>query len=242
MNGFTVLAGGQGAASNLGQVHHAAPVVAQDVETELSRRGYQVQTRPHVAHHVPTPTLTKARAVSVAVDEGIRQMGLPRGSTHPYRCPSRVCAIPQNQWTALINWCVSTANGYLSRRYSLPTWARQGGLHGIAGLGYAGRLGGFSDWMSENPQVVTMVGTVIAGYGEYLTAKNVQDAIKESTAKQLSKDDVLALVAKLRDNGYVPPGKTAVVAQGASMAARPSWMVPAMIGGAALLVVMLIKK
>jgi hypothetical protein len=184
-------------------------------------------------------------AISVAVDEAITRLRLPRTASHPYRCPTRSCPISQSTWTSIVSWCVTVANGYLSKTYNLPSWAQSalnaGQLHGVA-LGGLGNLGGFSDWLQENPWFVKSVGDGITNYGEHLTAKNVQDAIKANTAQALSKDDALALVAALQQGGYVPQGKTQTVAQGASMAASPSWLMPAMIGGGVLLVLLLMKK
>ena len=92
-----------------------------------------------------------------------------------------------------------------------------GALRGVA----LGGLSGFTDWVKANPWFIESVGDTITNYGGYLTAKNVQDAIKANTEQSLSKDDALALVAALQQGGYVPAGKAGTVAQGASMAAGP---------------------
>jgi hypothetical protein len=117
-----------------------------------------------------------------------------------------------------------------------------GALQGIALRGL-GHLSGFGDWLKENPWFVQSVGSTINNYGEWLTAQNVKDAIKENTDKALSKDDMVALVAALQQGGFVPEGKTGTVATGADMAAgMPSWVMPvALVGGVALLM-MVMKK
>jgi len=241
MNGFQVLRGGRAAqAVALGQTHSS--VVSSEVESELGHRGYAV-VHTVVIHEPVVPTLTKSMAINVAIDEGIQQMGVPRTVSHYYTCPAGAsCGIAPTRWVALVNWCVNTANGYLAGTYSLPTWAQglfqNGNLHGVA----LGGLGGFTDWVQSNPWFLQSVGDSISNYGEHLTAKNVQDAIKANTEQQLTKADAMALVQALQSGGYVPQGKTAAVAQGASMAASPSWMMPLLIGGGILAVVLLMKR
>jgi len=243
MNGFTVINGGRGAAAALGQAD--SPVTENEVVTELVRRGYKATV--HEPHVPPAaPTLTRSMAMNVALDEGILKMGLPRTSTHYYRCPSSAgCGITQERWGALVEWVVLVSNGYLARQYGLPGWAQgllhQGTLHGVALSG----LSGFTEWLQENTWFVQSVGDTIGNYGEYLTAKNVQDAIKANTAavgKSFTKDDALALVTALKQGGFVAPGQTEAVAAGASAAASSPWMMPLMIGGGVLLAMLLMKK
>lgn len=251
---YTVLAGGmsgRGApapAATLGQtqlplgVVHPATVTTHDVVTELNHRGYSIET--HVPPPPPPePVITKSIAIKAAVDEALVQAGVPRTTYHLYRCPSGSCPIPAGTWNAIIDWCVRVANGYLAGTYSLPSWAQSmmghGTLHGVA----LGGLGGdFIDWVKANPWVVQSIGDTITNYGQFLTAENVKEAIKANTDKAFSKDDALSLVAALQQGGYVPAGKSDVVAKGASAAASPSWMMPLLIGGGALLVVLLMKK
>lgn len=233
----------KGGASSLGQT---ASVTSHDVVTELEHRGYAAYVHEPVVHHVPAPrAFTKDMAISVAIDEGIQRLGISRTSYHPYRCPVGSCPIEQSTYGTLVTWCVKVSNGYLTGMYGLPAWAQAahhaGTLHGV-GLSGVGRLGGFGDWIGENPWFLKSVGDTITNYGEHLTAKNVQEAIKANTEKQLSKEDMTALLVALQAGGYVPPGKAETVAQGAMMAAQPSWLMPVMIGGAALLVFTMMKK
>ena len=231
-----------GGAAPLGQTHTA--VTSRDVVTELNSRGYSVEVHVPVHHAPVAPQITKSIAIKAAVDEAISQAGIPRTSTHLYRCPlgSRGCPIPSSMWNNIISWCVPVANGYMTGQYTLPSWARSmmqsGTLHGVA----LGGLGGFRDWVKDNPWFVQSVGDTITNYGEHLTAQNVRDAIKANTEQSLSKDDALALVTALQQGGYVPAGKTADVAAGANLAAQPSWMMPLLIGGGVLAVVLLMKK
>lgn len=227
----------------LGQA--TASVTSSDITSELASRGYAVHVP--VVHHVPVVAqFTKSMAITVAIDEGISRLGISRTSSHPYRCPTSSCPIPASTWASLVSWCVTVANGYLTGLYSLPTWAQSahhaGTLHG-AGLSGMSHLGGFGDWLNENPWFLKSVGDTVTNYGEYLTAKNIEDAIKANTDKQLTKDDALALIAALQQGGYVSPGQAGTVAKGAMMAAQPSWVVPAMVvGGAALLILVIMKK
>jgi len=135
----------------------------------------------------------------------------------------------------------------MTGRYALPSWAasalQHGSLRGAqGGLSGLGSLGAFQDWLAENDWLVTAVGTGIQSYGQHLTAKNVQDAIKANTAGQFTKDDALALVAALQQKGMVSPGTGEAVAAGANAAASPAWMVPAMIGAGVLVLVLMMKK
>jgi len=254
MNGFRVLQGGAAAAAaqaaTLGASSSVGAVTAGEVENELEHRGYSVESHtPHVP--VSTPTLTKAMAINVAIDEAIVSMNLPRTSSHYYRCPSGAgCPIPSSSWGAMIAWCVAVSNGYLNGQYGLPIWAKNslhsGTLHGItlAGSG-SGSLGGFADFLREQPWFLQSIGDTISNYGEFLTAQQVQAAIKANTAaagKAFSKDDAMALVAALQNGGFIPAGKTGTVAEGANLAASPSWMMPLVVGGAVVVVLLLMKR
>ncbi len=256
MNGFTVVQGGASAARSVGSLGITTAVAESEVISELNSRGYLIET--HVPIPIPEYELTKAMAISVAIDEGLGRMSIPHTASHPYRCPtSGGCELSLYNWSNLVTWVAGVAGGYMAGGYSLPQWAgymlaqrtlhtqaytassRQQGIHGVAGLG---RLSGFSDWLQTNPWFVQSVGDTIKNYGTYLTAQNVQDAIKANTDKSLSKDDALALIASLQQGGYIPAGKTGTVTQGATAAATPSWMVPLMIGGGVLAVVLLMKR
>ena len=242
---YTVLQGGMAGTPRFGQA--MGQINTSDIQEELAHRGYTVAPQVVPIHHAPVAAqVTRSIAIKVAVDEAIVQAGWTRTTTHLYRCPSGMrCNMDRGVWNSVITWCVDVANGYLNGTYTLPSWAKymmhMGSLRGVALSGVSG-LSGFADWLQENPWFVQSVGDTITNYGEYLTAKNVEDAIKANTEKALTKDDALALVSALQQGGYVPQGKGGTVAQGASMAAGPSWMIPLMIGGAVLVVVMLMKK
>lgn len=234
MQAFSIQQGGLGA---LGQV------TTHDVVSELASRGYAEEH--HVIVPPPTPTLTKRMAINVAIDEAIQMLELPRTYTHYYRCPSGSCPIHESIWSPMVGWCVKVANGYLNGTYGVPTWAQQqlhsGALHGAAMSGLNG-LRGFDDWLQTNSWFVQSVGDTINNYGEFLTAKNVQDAIKQNTDQQLTKADALALVAQLQAQGMIPSGKTATVAEGAKMATASSLTVPLLVIGGVVAVVMLAKR
>lgn len=231
---FNVLRGG-----NLGQT---ADVTANDITAELAERGYAVQAH-HVVPEPHVPAITRSIAIKVAVDEAIVQTDIPRTATHLFRCPSSGgCAVSAALWDAIIPWCVSAANGYLAGSYSLPAWASNMMHAGsLSGLG-APRMGGFSDWLQQNTWFVKSVGDTITNYGEFLTAQQVTAAIKANTDQQLTKADALQLVQALQAGGYVRPGQTETINQGASMAASPSWMMPLMVAGGAVLVILLMRK
>ncbi len=237
--------------------HTAADVTQQDVVNELQHRGYTVQVGAPVTD-VVAPTLTKSMAISVAIDEALVKLAIPRTDKHFYQCPSGTvgtmttpCAIPQATWTAMVVWCVGTANGYLAKAYGLPAWAQTMLSTGdsadrtqytrVRGLSGAG-LSGFGDWLQANPWFVSSVGASIQSYGEFLNTKNVTDAIKANTDQQLTKADALALVQALQAGDFIPQGKTGTVAAGASAAAMPSWMLPLLIGGGVLVALMVLKK
>jgi hypothetical protein len=234
----------------IGQTHyttHTATVTSQDVINELTHRGYERAQPVTVVHDVVAPiapTLTKAMAISVAIDEALDKLNVPHSSAHPYRCPAGSCPVNQATYDSIVSWCVAVANGYLSQQYSLPSWARSmlhsGTLRGLSGL--SGHFGG---WLQDNPWVVQSIGDVIGNYGDWLTAQNVQDAIKaveKNTAGSLSKDDIPALVAALTQAGYIKAGQEGTVAAGAQQAASKDWMMYAVIGLVALMVVMMMGK
>jgi hypothetical protein len=253
MEAYSVIRGGRRYDKGFGQIyHHAAPhpaavsVNSTDIEKEVAERGYVIQT---VTHHAPVVTqpepapLSKSAAIKIAVDMGINQLQLPHTDTHPYRCPTGTCPLTPTYYNLLISWSVTTANGLLTGKYTIPVWA-QGMLHEgtLRGLGYGGHLSG---WIQDNPWVVQSVGDVLTNYGEFLTAQNVQEAIKaveQNTKGSLSKDDIPALVAALTQGGYIDPKATPAVAAGAEAAATPSWMMPAMLIGGALLIFTMLRK
>ena len=260
MNGFTVVQGGANAARSMGGLGIVTAVAESEVTSELNTRGYRVEAVHTVVPVVHAPVayvLTKAMAISVAIDEALGRMSIPHTASHPFRCPTSAgCGISAGNWSSLVTWVSNVAGGYMAGGYSLPQWAgyalsqrtlhtqaytassRQQGIRGLSGSG----LSGFADWLQSNPWFVQSVGDTITNFGEHLTAKNVQDAIKANTDQQLTKNDALALIASLQQGGYIPQGKTATVTQGATAAAGPAWMIPALIGGAVLAVVLLMKK
>jgi len=233
--------------SALGLTSTPTQVNNWDIEDELGSRGYvREATTPVVPKTPPGQILTKTMAISVSIDEALSRLSIPHTASHPYRCPSGTCPIESNTYQTMVDWCESVANGYLVGQYELPAWAQTALTAGtLKGLNWSGlgHLGGFGDWISDNPWFLQSVGDSITNYGEHLTAQNVQAAIKDNTAKQLTKDDALALVAALQQGGYVPAGKSQTVAEGANLAAgNPSWLMPAVIGGGVLLAMMLMKK
>lgn len=237
----------------LGQYHHAvvhhaatAQVTATDIQREVANRGYVLQTA--VVHHAPVVaptvvTVTKSQAIKIAVDGGIKQLGLPRSSTHLYRCPTGTCALSKTYYDLLISWSVNYANGLLSGKYAVPTWAKDMMHSGaLRGLGGRGHLGGV---IQDNPWLISWLGDGFTRFGEHLTAKNVEDAIKEvekNTRGSLSKDDIPTLVAALTAGGYIQPGQEGIVAAGAEAAATPSWMMPVLLVGGALMVFLLMGR
>ena len=227
--------------ATLGYLGNGESITPSEVESELSNRGYTIAV--HEVHHVvPTPEkpLTKAQAISIAVDMGLDGFNLPRTNTHPRMCSTGTCPVDANVWQALVNWCVTAAQGYLVGRYRLPDWwvAMQ-----TAGLGYYGGLGGVMDWLEENPLVISLIGGALTAWGTQLSIKNVKDTIQQNVPKELlKKEDMASFAAYLQSQGYVPEGKAAVVASGAQQAATPSWIMPAAIVGGALLVIMMMRK
>lgn len=248
MNAYDVLSGGRGQlGASLGYTADPADVSVADVEAALKFRGYKVASAvPAVS---VTMSLTKGMAINVALDEALEKLNIPHTSPgRIFHAPYEGFVIQDSTWTTLVNWVVPVANGYLTGLYALPAWAQKdlsaGLLKAKAALNISGLSGlsGFGDWISENPWFLQSVGDTIGNYGEHLTAQNVQAAIKANTAQQFSKDDATALVAALQSGGYIPAGKTATVAEGANMAAQPSWMLPALIGGGVLVAILMLKK
>lgn len=244
---FAVIKGG----GRLGQAGQFGQVTQHDVAQELNSRGYVIHTVVHEPHvpHVPTVELTKSMAIKVAVDEAISRLGLPRTSTHYYRCPTwgpaaPGCPIAEGTWNTIINWCVDVANGYLMGTYGLPGWAQtalhSGALHGAT----LGGIGAIGDWLRENPWFVSTVGDAISNYGEYLTAQQVKDTIEANAPKGvLTKEDIPQLLAMLQQGGYIPQGKEGEVDRGArEAAAAPGWLMPVVIGGVALVFLLFLKK
>lgn len=246
MQAFKVLQGGPPALGYMGYV--VADVNDDDIEAALKFRGYRIESEgPKYVHVTPAvPSLTKGQAINVAVDEALVRLAIPHTTPgHPYAAPAEGTLIPDATWWALVHWCTDVANGYLTHVYALPAWAQKdlsAGLLKSKATMTIGHLRGFGDWLTENPWFVQSVGDTITNYGEHLTAQNVQAAIKANTAQQLTKDDAIALVAALQQGGYVPVGKGEEVAKGATLAAQPSWMMPALIGGGVLLAIMMMKK
>lgn len=243
----------------LGQYYHHSPsqhnpVTSFEIKSELNSRGYRVQ------EHVPVEEkeLTRELAIKIAVDYSIgafnirwRSEGLPQiphTVNHWWRCPSGVCYVAEGQWDALSTWAAMVANGYLNKEYGIPDWAKSlvhSSLSGLRGLGSTGfALGGFSDWSQENPWFFGLIGNLFTAYGQHLTAKQVADAIKTNVPSDyLKREDLASILAALQQQGLVQPGQEQAVSAGVQQAtAAPSWMMPVMIGGAALVAVLLLKK
>jgi len=230
-------------------------ITENDIIDELQNRGYTVRVIHHVpvVHHVVTPT--RVQAISIAIDDALEAYQIAHSYSHPFKCPATAgCTIEPATWDAMVDWTTRVANGYLENRYTLPMWAtnwlKQGApdnwydasqthtwTSGLAGFG------GFSDWLQDNPWVVTSLGAALKTYGDYLTAQNVKDEIKATIPKDvMTKSDVTTLLAALQNQGVIPTGKEAVVAKGAQAAAMPSWLMPVLIAGGALVVFMMMKK
>lgn len=250
MNAYAVI---QGGAAPVGVLSTPTSVSVEDINDELGARGYYREVKaPIVPVTPPGQILTKTMAISVAIDEALAKLAIPHTATHPFRCPSGTCPIESATYQTMADWCESVANGYLVGQYGLPGWAQTalnaGALRGLNGvssgrLGGVGPLGGFGDWLTENPWFLKSVGDSITNYGEHLTAQQVKAAIEANTAQQLTKDDALALVAALQAGGYVPAGKGETVVQGANLATGGApWVMPVAIGGGVLLALMLLKK
>lgn len=250
MNAYAVLKGG---AAPIGVLSTPTSVSVEDINDELGARGYYREVAvPVVPGPQPGQILTKTMAISVAIDEALAKLNISHTPTHPFRCPSGTCPIESATYQTMADWCESVANGYLGGQYALPGWAQAalnaGALRGLNGaslarLGGVGPLGGFGDWLTENPWFLKSVGDSITNYGEYLTAQNVKAAIEANTAQRLTKDDALALVQALQAGGYVPAGKAATVSQGANLATGgATWVLPVAIGGGVLLALMMLKK
>ncbi len=241
----------------LGQYgHHAAlhnPVTSLEIKSELNSRGYRIQ------EHIPVEEkpLTREMAIKIAVDYSIdafnirwRSEGkpqIPRTANHWYRCPSGVCYVAEDQWDYLSTWAAMVANGYLNKEYGIPDWAKpliHSSLSGLRGLGSTSfALGGFSDWIQENPWFVTTIGNLFTTYGQHLTAKQVSDALKASVpTNYLKKEDLASILAALQQQGVIQPGQEKAAAEGVKAATTPTWMMPAMIGGFALMGILLLQK
>lgn len=227
---------------NLGQYHHAAhhgaaTVTATDITNELARRGYVARSAP------PVPALTKSMAVAIAVDEGLKAYNLPHTAAHLYRCPTGTCTLNMDTWDRLVQWCVTVANGYLSKVYAIPAWAQSMITHGtLRGLNGLGHLGG---WVQDHAMEISLAGEIFASFGQYLTAKEVSEGIKEiekSTGDAMKASDIPALIAALQAQGAIAPGQEHVVAEGAQAAVTPGWMMPAMILGGGALLFLLMKR
>lgn len=234
----------------LGQTHYtrqrqSSPITNAEIVSELTGRGYSAAEHVPVEHEV-LPVLTRSLSISIAVDVTIDQYNaqlrakgmsqISRTSTHFYRCVSS-CQIDPGLWRGMLTWATMLANGYLSNQYTIPYWAVDflppGTTHGLAlpGLGDSG-LGGFADWAAEHPYVFAALGAVFAAYGQYLTAKQVENAIKENIPQDvLKKEDMAAIIAALQQSGVIPPGQEGTVAAGVKAATGPSWMWPVAIAG-----------
>lgn len=233
--------------SALGQVD---AVTQDDIITELMGRGYYEALAPTV---IPVDrAITKAEAIALAVDVTILAFenyyaGQPITVRHtvdrPYRCPEgeHACPLDADLWMRMLLYATDIANGYLTGRYSLPTYLA-GVPSSLAGAG-VGSLSGVGDWLQANPWVVTTLGSALQNYGAYLTAQNVKDELKKAIPSDyLTKGDLPALLAALQQAGAVPTGQAATVQKGAEAATTPSWIMPAVIAGGALLVFMLMRK
>lgn len=230
----------------LGQTYHThtgtAAITPTEVTTEMRSRGYSIQA------HVPVPEpheparITRIFAIKVAVDHAIEAFGLPRSSTHFYRCPYAGCPIREPTWNSIITWTTSAANAYFQGA-ALPSWASSMWHSGATLHGFALGSLQLSGWFQDNPWFVSALGDVIKNYGEYLTAKQVKDAIEQNAPKgMLTKDDIPALIAALQQKGAIAPGQEAAVAQGAQAAVSSSWIMPVAIVGGVLAVMLLMRK
>lgn len=223
----------------LGQVD---AITQDDVIREFVDRGYyQAAPAPAV---VVAPGVTKADAIKAAVNQSIFAYELPHtawlGVAEQYQCPQGDygCPVPASWWPQMIEYTTMVANGILTGKYSMPDWSGVS-LGAVSG----GGLSGIGDWLAANPWIVSTVGAGISNYGAYLTAKNVEDELKKAIPSDLlRKEDLPALLAALQAGGAIPAGQAAVVAKGAEAATTPSWMMPALIAGGALVVFMLMKR
>lgn len=244
--------------TDLGQYHHAYPpggdtvyptVTTQEVATEFSNRGYQVRPEVHIP---PVPiiehrVLTKPRAINIGCDVALVEYDIAHSPGHPYVCPRRgstTCMLTAGQWTAIVNRATMLANGYLRGAYSLPTWARAAYmLGGMGGYGY-GRgfgLGGFMDWLSENPEVLSIIGAGFAAAGAALTARRVSELLKANIPKDyLTKGDLPQILAAVQGQGQA--GQGAAISKGAQAATMPTWMWPVVIGGGVVGLLLLVTR
>lgn len=260
----------QTALTTWGQAHHpahhpAADVTSTDVVEELRSRGYELYTVHHVPHipHIPPPheppLLTKPRAIAIAVDVSIPAYRVVHTTTHPYSCPSPTspdCKLALGVWNAVISYGVTLANGYLSGRYALPAWAGDYRLSDVADLyddmsdmddvgelyfGDMGTLGGFMDWITDNPEILTILGGLFQAAGAALTARRVAELLRANVPRDyLTRADLPALLQALQ--GVADPSQLDALARGAQQATMPVWAIPAMIGGGFLVLMLMMKK
>ncbi len=223
---------------------HTSPITTSEVESELRSRGYAIEAHPPPP---PKTTLSRSGAIKIAVDEALDRTGTPHTRGHLYRAPRSGYPIPENTWLSIVTWVRVVAAGYLNRQYSVPSWAtsmiHSGAIHGIAGLGHV------SGWIQDNPWVLQSIGDAITNYGEFLTAKNVQDAIKaveKQTASNLKTSDIPALLQALQAQGYIGAEQSGTVASGAQQAAAGSTFgIPTnmlLLGGVVLGIILLTRK
>lgn len=238
----------------LGQYyHHSAPhnaVRASEIITELRSRGYVPGREiPPIEHH--EAVLTRSLAIAIAVDYSIdkfneKRAAIPHTRSHFYRCPSGTCYIDAKIWSQLSDWAAMVATGYLNKQFGIPSWAQSflhSSLRGLGSTGFA--LGGFGDWIQENPWFVTTIGNIFTSYGQYLTAKQVKDALEANVpSNYLKKEDMASILAALQQQGVIQPGQERAVGAGvkAAATATPTWMMPAMIGGLALGALLVLQK
>lgn len=262
MNAFSVVPGRRGERQTpyrrggigaLGQTHTAPSSSA--VESELTSRGYVKYTAP-VVHHEPvvhTFTLSMSNAIKIAVDEALDRTGTPHSATHFYRAPRSGYPIPATTWTNIVYWVQNVAVGYMTGSYALPSWAQQmihsGQISGLAGLGQLGHLGGAIEWLREHGEEMKLAGDWLSSLGDYLTAEDVKDTIKEierKSATTFKTSDIPAFISMLQQEGFVTPQQAGTVAQGAQQAAAGTMFgIPTnmlLIGGIVLGIILLTRK
>lgn len=245
----------------LGSTHYTvgprgSTISNYEIASELAGRGYVIAAIHHAPPPTPPalPTLNRSVAINIAIDVSIFEFNkqlviqnrqqIPRTSGHFYRCPGGRCNVDQDVWQGLTAWAAMLAQGYMDNKYEIPSWGFAF-LHSshVSGLSGLGNLGGFAEWAKDNAWVFTALAALFASYGAYLTTKQVEDAIKDNVPDDyLNKGDIAAIIAALTAAGGVPAGKEGTVAAGVTAAATPSWMIPVMVGGAALVVVLLLMR